>query len=549
MEELNKNVPESEENFAEMFEESVKDEGSGSVCEGTIVRVGDSDAFVDVKRKSELMLSLDEIKNQDGSLMYSEGDSLDVAFVGNGRVSHRRALATKKVRDFIDAFDPKAETIAEVKFVELKNNGLVGYDKNGVEFFMPSKQCGYRDARQALNKTLQVKVVKVNKEEQVIIASRRKILEAEREKKAALLDAVKNNTEVITGTIRKITSYGMFVDVGGVDGLVHYSEISHRGPVNPSTLYKEGEKVDVKIIRFDEEKKQLSLSIKATLSDPWGEVEENLEVGDTIKVTVSNVEEYGAFVDLGNDVEGFLHISEISWDKNVKDPHKYIKEGDEIDVEVIEINHEKHRLRVSLKNLLPKPFENFKNKFKVGDVVTGSVVSLTDFGAFVSIGGIDGLLHNEDVSWERGGKCKELFKIGDEVEVKIVKIDEANGKISLSKKELTDGPVARYAKNHSAGELVKGKIRDIQSFGVFVNLENGVDGLIRTEDLSEEGGELKVGDEIESTIVFIDLERGRIRLSVRRRERQARRDSLNDFNRQENSKESNVFGDFFQKKF
>ena len=203
---------------------------------------------------------------------------------------------------------------------------------------------------------------------------------------------------IVEGAIKKITSYGMFVDVGGVDGLVHYNEISYKGPVNPSKLYKEGDIVTVKAISYDKDKRHLSLSIKAVQPDPWAEVESELDEGDTITVTVSNIEAYGVFVDLGNDIEGFLHISEISWNKNVKNPNDYLTVGEEIDVEVIEINSTTHKLRVSLKRLLPKPFDEFIKNYNEGDIVTGTITSLTDFGAFVRIAGVEGLLHNQDIS-------------------------------------------------------------------------------------------------------------------------------------------------------
>ncbi len=326
----------------------------------------------------------------------------------------------------------------------------------------------------------------------------------------------------------------MFVDVGGVDGLVHYSEISYKGPVNPSALYKEGDMVPIKALSYDKDKRHLSLSIKAAMPDPWDEIKDALDVGDAIEVTVSNIEPYGAFVDLGNDIEGFLHISEISWDKNIKHPKDHIKENEVINVEVIEINFEERRLRVSLKQLLPKPFEEFSSKYKVGDVTTGVVTSTTNFGAFVRIGSIEGLLHNEDASWNREDKCKDLFKSGDEVEVKIIKIDEQNQKISLSKKDLEQSPIQTYAKSHRNGDIVTGKIRDIKDFGVFVELENNVDALIRKEDLGNiNAEELKVGDDIEAAIAFIDEKRSRIRLSVRRLSRIKEREVLNEINSDE----------------
>lgn len=345
---------------------------------------------------------------------------------------------------------------------------------------------------------------------------------------------LENTDQVIEGIVKKITTYGMFVDVGGVDGLVHYSEISYKGPVNPNSLYKEGDKVPVKVINYDNEKRHLSLSIKAALPDPWDEIKDNLEVGDTIQVTVSNIEPYGAFVDLGNDIEGFLHISEISWDKNIKNPKDFISEGQEINVEVVEINGDDRRLRVSLKNLLPKPFDEFMKKYKVGDIAEGTITTITNFGAFVKIENVEGLLHNEDASWDRNVRCKDLFKIGDNVKVKIIKIDEENQKISLNHKDLEESPICKYAKKHASGDIVTGKIRDIKDFGIFVELGENVDALIRKEDLgSIDPSTLKIGDEIEAAVAFIDEKKNRIRLSVRRLAKQKEREVLNEINSDE----------------
>lgn len=534
------------ESFAEMLDASEKRQESG-IIEGTIVKIENDYAYVDAGRKTECKLNLDEITGEDGKLLFKEGDKISIVRKGEYFVSYKDAIVGQKVKDFIDSYDENAENKIEVKFTRINKRGdLTGYNAEGVRFIMPNRQCGNKDANKVLGKTLLVKIYKVNKEDQEILVSRRKVLDEQRALKDERLAAIKDNQDVIKGIVRKIMSYGMFVDVGGVDGLVHYSQISYKGPVNPTSTYKEGDEVSVKVIGFNEEKKQLSLSIKATLSDPWSEVEESLELGDQIQVTVSNIEEYGAFVDLGNEVEGFLHISEISWDKNTKDIRNYIKEGDVIDVEVIEIDREKRRLRVSLKNLLAKPFDSFKSTYKVGDIVKGTVVNLTDFGAFLSVSGVEGLLHNEDLNWEKSQKCKEVLKKGDVIEVKISKLDTDSGKISFSAKALTDGPVAIFAKTHKEGDIVKGTIEEIKDFGVFVKLGEGVDGLIRTEDLGNNAGELKIGDEIESAILFIDDLRNRVRLSIRRKERQAERNSLNEFNSRENNDEKNSLGDLIR---
>lgn len=520
--------------FAAMLEESFKKTEEDS--DAKIVSINGDEVLIDVGKKSEGILNVSEITDVNGNLTYKVGDTIKVVITGsrNGRpiVSHKKALRKEKVKAFIEAYDPENSGEIDVKVVGKNKGGFITQDVNGVEFFLPKTHSGFKNAEGVIGKTYKVRVIKIDKEENSIVVSRKKILDDDRKKRKEALSSIVENDSVIEGTVKKITTYGMFVDVGGVDGLVHYSEISYKGPVNPSSLYKEGDKVLVKVISYDNEKRHLSLSIKAATPDPWEEIiNDGLEVGDTIKVTVSNIEPYGAFVDLGNDIEGFLHISEISWDKNIKNPKDHINEGQEIDVEVIEIDAKGHRLRVSLKNLLPKPFDEFKAKYKEGDVVKGVVTTITNFGAFVRVGCVEGLLHNEDASWDRNDKCKDMFKAGDELEVKIIKIDSAEQKVSLSLKDLKQSPVQAFADKFNVGDIVKGTIRDIKDFGVFVELGNNVDALIRKEDLgSVDVSTLKIGDEIEAAIAFIDEKKNRIRLSIRRLAKQKEREVLNEIN-------------------
>ena len=520
--------------FAAMLEESFKKTEEDS--DAKIVSINGDEVLIDVGKKSEGILNVSEITDANGNLTHKVGDTIKVVITGsrNGRpiVSHKKALRKEKVKAFIEAYDPENSGEIDVKVVGKNKGGFITQDANGVEFFLPRTHSGFKNAEGVVGKSYKVRVIKVDKEENSIVVSRKKILDDDRKKRKEALSNIVENDSVIEGIVKKITTYGMFVDVGGVDGLVHYSEISYKGPVNPSSLYKEGDKVLVKVISYDNEKRHLSLSIKAATPDPWEEIiSDGLEVGDTIKVTVSNIEPYGAFVDLGNDIEGFLHISEISWDKNIKNPKDHISEGQEIDVEVIEIDAKGHRLRVSLKNLLPKPFDEFKAKFKEGDVVKGVVTTITNFGAFVRVGCVEGLLHNEDASWDRNDKCKDMFKAGDELEVKIIKIDSAEQKISLSLKDLKQSPVQAFANKFSVGDIVKGTIRDIKEFGVFVELGDNVDALIRKEDLgSVDASTLNIGDEIEAAIAFIDEKKNRIRLSIRRLAKQKEREVLNEIN-------------------
>ena len=525
-------IHETDEDFATLLEESFKKESNGSLCEGEIVNIKDNEVLVDVRKKSDGVMDISEITANDGSLKYKIGDKIEVLITGSrgGRpiVSHKKALAKSKVADFIAKYDENAENVFEVKIASKNKGGYVAYDENGVEFFIPRSQM--RETN--VGTITKVKVIKVDAEENSIVASKRRMSDASRkERKEALEQIAARTGEVVTGVIKKITSYGMFVDVGGADGLVHYKEISYKGPINPASLYKEGDSVDVKIISYDKDKKHLSLSIKAAQPDPWSEIKEGLSVGDAIRVTVSNIEPYGAFVDLGNDVEGFLHISEISWDKNISNPKDFIKEGESIDVEVIEINHDTRRLRVSLKNLLAKPFDEFKAEHKAGDILKGEIVSTTEFGAFVKIptksSFVEGLLHNEDASWDRGKRCKDFLKVGDKIEVKLIKTDDKAGKISLSLKELQDSPIADFASKHSVGDKVTGNIKDVKDFGAFVELVGGVEALIRKEDATDE---LSVGASIEAAIADIDKSKARIRLSQKKLRVQKEREALDKFN-------------------
>ena len=536
-----------DDDFAAMLEESFKKTEEDS--DGIIVDIKGDEVFVNVGKKSEGILNISEIQDENGELKFKAGDTIKVVITGSrgGKpiVSHKKALRKEKVKAYIDSYNEENQDIFDVKIIGKNRGGFVAQNSDGIEFFLPRSQGGFKDANAVVGKSFKVKVIKIDKDEQSIIVSRKKLLDEDRKKKREAISAVAENTDVIEGVVKKITTYGMFVDVGGVDGLVHYSEISYKGPVNPGSIYKEGDKVLVKVIKYDNEKKHLSLSIKAATPDPWEEIKDGLDVGDTIKVTVSNIEPYGAFVDLGNDIEGFLHISEISWDKNIKNPKDHISEGEELDVEVIEIDAKDRRLRVSLKNLLKKPLDEFKAQFKEGDITKGVVTSVTNFGAFVRIGGVEGLLHNEDASWDRNDKCKDLFKVGDEIGVKIIKIDSNDQKISLSQKDLKQSPVQAYAKKFNVGDIVTGKIRDIKDFGVFVELGDNVDALIRKEDLGSVSAEsLNINDSIEAAIAFIDEKKNRIRLSVRRLAKQKEREVLNEIN----SDDKVTLGDIIKEK-
>ncbi|HHH51255.1 MAG TPA: 30S ribosomal protein S1 [Campylobacterales bacterium] len=537
--------------FGAMLEESFKKSDSSSdLVEGVVVRIDEADnqVVVDVGRKNEAFMSLDQIRDEDGSIMFEVGETIPVVITGfrgeRPNISYELAEKRAALAEFIEEYDEEEEYIIEGEITK-KNKGGFVVEVSGLEFFMPKTLSYISHKINPIGKKIKALIVKVDKEKGSVVVSRKELIEREKRETQEIVDKLLENKAVVLGIIKKITSYGMFVDVGGMDGLVHYSQISHKGPVNPSKYYKEGDEVNVIAIDYDKKKRHLSLSIKDATIDPWQDIDNTLRAGDTVSVTVSNIEPYGAFVDLGEDLEAFLHVSEISWDKNVKHPKDYIEIGQKIDVEIIEIDKAQRRLRVSRKTLLPKPIDQFTSANRVGDVITGTVSSITDFGAFVKIGAVEGLLHNQEISWDKSINAKDVLKKGDEVEVKIIKIDKANGKVSLSKKVLEESPITAFAKSHKNGDIVEGTVKDKKDFGIFIALENGVDALLRLDDLGPlKEDEIEKGQTIRAVISFLDAKNDRIRVSVRRLERQEEKEALEQLNKEQD--DSMTLGDVFK---
>ena len=521
--------------FEQMLDESMKEHKENSIINGTVVEIQNEHILVDVGQKLEGRLSISELSGENGEISVNVGDTIEVMIVSTSKerpqISRKRVLSKKKFNEFKEKFkDSFEDIVVEGKVIAKKPSGFIVADGE-MEYFLPMSQTLFRRGQNILDRKIKALIIKLNDEQDTVIISRKKLIEKTQKERKVKIKEILEATEPLEGTVKKITSYGMFIDLGGIDGLVHYNEISYKGPVNPSLYYEEGDTVNVKVISYDDKKQHLALSIKAIIPNPWEEIEQQLEVGDVIEVTVSNFETYGVFVDLGNDIEGLLHISEISWDKHNKNPKDLLEIGQEINVEVIEIDTKKKRLRVSLKNLIQKPFDKFKDDYKIGDVLTGKIVTLTDFGAFVNVNGIDGLLHNDDLSWDRGQKCKDILTVNDEIEIKLSKIDNDKEKVSFSRKVLLPTPTADFLNKNKMGNIVKGTIKDIKDFGIFINLDKGVDGLVRNEDLAPlVKEEIKIGDEVEAVLVHADKTRNRIRLSVKRLERQQEKAELDKVN-------------------
>lgn len=535
---------EGEEEFVSLLQASENRVIEGAIQNGEIVEIGDEYAMVAIaNEKREAKLRVSEITDKDGNVLFKKNDKIEV-FVSPSRqgpiASYVKAQKMKRVAEKITQLaDDYKDKVIEAKVIK-KNKGGYIMEYDGIDVFMPRRDSAIREDSKVVGKTYKVAIIKIDKENNSIIVSRKRFFEIDDEKRKEISNKLLANNAVQKGIVTKIAPFGIFVDVEGIEGLVHYTELSHKGPINPEKKFKLGDKVEVKVLGFDEKKRRLSLSMKALSDDPWTEIEKELEVGYAIKVSVSNIESYGAFVDLGNDIEGFLHISEISWDKNIKHPSRYLKEGQEIDVEIIEIDTKNRRLRVSLKKLLEKPFAQFIKAYQVGSIIKGKVATLTDFGAFIKLGSVDGLLHNEDAYWDKNIKCKDKLKEGDEIEVKIIKIDKENEKISLSQKALLRSPAKEFAQKHKVDEIVKGKVIDIKDFGIFVKIDE-MEALIRNEDIYPlKKEEIKLDEEISCVIAHIDEENNKVRASVKKLERQKEKEALKAFS---NSEEKMTLGD------
>ncbi|WP_121020254.1 30S ribosomal protein S1 [Helicobacter vulpis] len=511
-------------------------EQKGMVKEGVIVSINEAEnyAMVSVGGKTEGRLSLDEIRDTQGALLFGVESPIRVYVSQKGErpsVSYKRAIVYDKVQAKIAQLGADyKDKVVEGRVVRENKGGYVLADKEGAEYFLSKSQSSLRRDSKHIGKHIKACITSIDPEAGSISVSRKRFFDVHDKQQHEGAKKLMESQAVRKGVVKSITGFGVFVEVDGVEGLVHYSEITHRGSANPAKHFKEGDEVQVKAIAYDEEKKRLSLSIKATMEDPWEEIQSKLKVGYAIKVVVSSIESYGVFVDIGNDIEGFLHISEISWNKDVKHPQDYLELDQEIDVKIIEIDSKNRRLRVSLKQLSDKPFNEFVSKHRVGDLVEGKVVSLTDFGVFINLGGVDGLLHNKDAFWESDQKCRDHFKMGDVVQTKIARINKEEEKISLEMKFKQPSPLEVFAQQHKIGDTIQGSVVSIKDFGVFVRVNN-IDVLIKNEDLSPlKKEEVAMGQEITSVLVSLDKTTHKARASVRRLEHKKEREQLQAFN-------------------
>lgn len=512
------------ENFEQMLEQSFKEREEGQIINGVIVEFLDDVVLVDIGDKQEGRLNKDEIKSEN----FSIGDSIEVAIVGGERTKHlsyKRVKEQRAKKAFITQHISYKDEIFSGTIVA-KNKGGYKVDCDGVDIFLPRREAAVKEAT-AIGRNISFKIIDINEDRQSVVGSRLELIKENEVKRDKKVKMILDSKEAIKAKVKNISPRAVYFDIGECDAVVSAGQISHKGFVNPMKRFEVGESVVIQPLKYHKERRLLECSIKTLIPDPWLEVKEKLEVGDVVEVEVINIEEYGAFVDLGNDVEGFLHISEMSWDKGRKSPEDYVKVGDRKEVEIVNVDLENKKLRVSLKTLQESPFESFIKSHKENEIVKAKVISVKGFGAFLNIDGMDGLLRNQDISWDKEKKCEDVLKIGDEVEVKITSIDQAKESILLSKKALEPGPIEKFTQKHKAGDIITGRLKHKASFGVFVELYKNVDALILNDDLRPLDKEtLEMGSSVEAVIVFIDEKNSKIRVSVSRLNKQREQESI-----------------------
>jgi small subunit ribosomal protein S1 len=517
------------ENFAALFEQSV--EGGdfareGEIISGTVVQVTRDNVVVDIGGKSEGVIPLREFADAAGASAVKAGDKVDVYIESrendDGLVTLSKEKADKmKVWDEISNACEADELISGTISQRVKG-GLSVTIRGGVKAFLPGSQVDLRPIRnldKLIGQTYNFKVIKFNKKRGNIVLSRRVLLERERdEMKAKTLETLTEGMTV-KGTIKNITEYGAFVDLGGIDGLLHITDMSWGRVNHPSEVFQVGDEVQVKVLKYNAETERVSLGLKQTQEDPWNHAEEAYPAGKKVRGKVMSITDYGAFVELEPGVEGLIHVSEMSWTKKVKHPSKLLEVGQEIECQVLEVDARAKRISLGLKQLEPDPWMLFTDKYHPGDKIAGKVRSLTDYGVFVGIEeGVDGMVHKSDLSWSvRVNNPSDLYHKGDDVEAIILSINHDEKKVSLGIKQLWDDPWPSMMTEYPTGRVIDdAAVVSVVDYGVFVRLREGVEGLISQQDVIEpEGGKIKVGEKVRCEVSSIDTIERRLFLTMK----------------------------------
>ena len=532
---------ETMDDMMDIYEESFNRFAEGEVVTGRIISVDKDYVLVDIGYKSEGQIKIQEFQDEDGNLIANEGDLVDVMVEWwddeEERVVLSKEKATKvKVWEDIKKSYDEDQIVKGVIVSRVKGGFSVDI---GVQAFLPGSQADLRPIRnldEMVGKTFSFKILKYNRKRSNIVLSRRVILEEERDsKRSETLESIEDG-KIIDGIVKNITEYGVFVDLGGVDGLLHITDISWGRVKHPSELFSVGDKITVKVLSFDIERERVSLGMKQLTEDPWLAATEKYPIGSRVNGKVVSLTDYGSFVELEEGIEGLIHVSEMSWTRKIRHPSKVVSVGDVVETVVLDIKPESRRISLGMKQVVPNPWDVISEKYPVGTTIEGKIKNITDFGLFIGIGeGIDGLVHISDISWiKRIKHPSELYKKGDVVQAIVLDIEKENERFSLGIKQLQEDPWKTVAERYEVGKEITGTVTNLTDFGVFVEIEEGIEGLVHVSEISKEKiktpiGKFSIGDVITAKVMNINSQERRIGLSIKRLEIENEQSFLSEY--------------------
>jgi small subunit ribosomal protein S1 len=528
------------ESMSELYEESLRRVQEGEVVKGRIVSITKDFVMVDIGYKSEGQIPIHEFTTSEGEITAQVGEEVEALMEsredeeGPLMLSKNKASKIKVWEEISYAYHHDGDVVGTIV---AKVKGGLSVDLGGIIAFLPGSQVDLTPMRHTdhlISQKLNFKVLKFNRKRRNVVLSRRALLErAKGEAKATLLATLEEG-KVLEGAVKNITDYGIFVDLGGLDGLLHITDLSYGRVRHPADLFKVGDPITVKVLSFDREKERISLGLKQLTADPWSLVEEKYPLGSRVTGRVVSLTDYGAFVELEPGVEGLIHISEMSWTRKIRHPSQVLTVNDQVECAVLELEPTRKRISLSLKQVEPNPWEVIGEKYPVGSVIEGKIKNITDFGIFIGIDeGIDGLVHISDISWTKRFKHpSELYKKGQSVQAKVLYIDKDNERFSLSIKDLTPNPWQSIDERFPVGSMVSGPITNITDFGLFVEVEEGIEGLIHISELGRDKQKmagLKVGDIIRAKVIHASPQERRIGLSIRKLETDEEQSHFRDY--------------------
>ena len=550
------------ESFAELFEESLKeiDMKPGSIVKGTVVDIDSDWVTVHAGLKSEGIIPVEQFYNDNGELTLAIGDQVDVALdavedgFGETRLSREKAKRAEAWTELDKAFEDQAVVKG---IINGKVKGGFTVEVNSIRAFLPGSLVDVRPIRDTAhleNKELEFKVIKLDQKRNNVVVSRRAVLEAENSaEREALLQQLQEGMEV-KGIVKNLTDYGAFVDLGGVDGLLHITDMAWRRIKHPSEIVNVGDEINVKVLKFDRERNRVSLGLKQLGEDPWVDIKSRYPEGTKVTAKVTNLTDYGCFAELEEGVEGLVHVSEMDWTNKNIHPSKVVQLGDEVQVMVLDIDEERRRISLGIKQCHPNPWEEFSGQFNKGDKISGKIKSITDFGIFIGLdGGIDGLVHLSDISWnETGEEAVRNYKKGDELETVILSVDPERERISLGIKQLESDPFSEFVQLNDKGTIVNGKIIAVDAKGATVALTDEVEAILKASEISRDKVEdarnvLNEGDAIEAKIISVDRKNRIINLSVKSKDVDEEKQAIRDVrDRQSEAQGPTTIGDLIQ---